>query len=62
MQEWKKLNKWEQEDLEFGEKSSQNKIKNYKSWIKSSERWIDEVLKVCKENSQSGIQEVQNIG
>ncbi len=27
MQEWKKVNKWEQEDLEFGEKSSQNEIK-----------------------------------
>ncbi len=27
MQEWKKQKKWEQKDLEFGEKSSQNKIK-----------------------------------
>ncbi len=27
MQEWKKLKKWVQEDLEFGEKSSQNEIK-----------------------------------
>ncbi len=27
MHEWKKLKKWEQKDLEFGEMSSQNEIK-----------------------------------
>ena len=56
------MENWDQVEQLLPKTSSQNQIKNSRSWIKGYESMIEKVLKVIRLNTQSGTKEFLKIG